>query len=162
MQVKRWATLFEPNFMRDLPELDQRSEIIEIVEAFRLVNLKVEKRRTELRNEKVRDMDNGLRQIQAENNMGYEKNTRKRLNAEGHSLGADSRQVESVMGNDETLRPNVAPEKAGDRRNSFTKEQTLQHGADTYERLAAIVIQRKGKGTNGENDKRRVDPVRKT
>ena len=66
------------------------------------------------------------------------------------------------MGNDETLRPNAAPEKAGDRRNSFTKEQTLQHGADTYECLAAIVIQRKGKGTNRENDKRRVDPVRKT
>ena len=94
--------------------------------------------------------------------MGQEKNIRKRLNAEGHNLGEDNRQGESVMGNEETLRPNAAPQKSGDRRNSFTKEQTLQHGADTYERLAAIMIQRKGKGTNRENDKRRVDPVRKT
>ena len=111
------------------------------MEAFRLVNLKLEKRRTDLRNENVRDIDNGLRQMQTENNMGYEKNTRKRLNAEGHNLGEDNRQGESVMGNEETLRPNAAPQKSGDRRNSFTKEQTLQHSADTYECLAAIMIQ---------------------
>ena len=131
------------------------------MEAFRLVNLKLEKRRTDLRNEKVRDIDNGLRQIQTENNMGYEKNTIKRLNAEGQGLGADRRQEETVMGNDETLRPNAAPEKAGDRRNSFTKEQTLQHGANTYERLEEIMIQRRGKGTNRDGDKRREDPAKK-
>ena len=143
--------------MRDLPELDQRSDIKEIVEAFRLVNLKLEKRRTDLRNEKVRDIDNGLRQMQTENNMGYEKNTIKRLIAEGQGLGADRRQEETVMGNDETLRPNAAPEKAGDRRNSFTKEQTLQHGANTYEHLEEIMIQRRGKGTYRDGDKRRDD-----
>ena len=44
LQTKRWATLYEPNFRQDLPELDQRSEITELVEAFNIVNLKVEKK----------------------------------------------------------------------------------------------------------------------
>ena len=44
LQIKRWAMLYEPNFRQDLPELDQRSEITELVEAFTMVNLKVEKK----------------------------------------------------------------------------------------------------------------------
>ena len=90
MHVKRWATIFEPNFMRDLPELDQRSDIKEIVEAFRLVNLKLEKRRTDLCNENGGGRDSGLRQIQTESNKGYD-NPRKRLNAEGQGVEANRR-----------------------------------------------------------------------
>ena len=45
-------------------------------------------------------------------------------------------------GNDEILRPTAAPEKVGERWNSFTKEQILQHGANTYERLEEIMVQR--------------------
>ena len=92
--------------------------------------------------------------------MGQEKNTRKRLNAEGHNLGGDKRRGESVMGNGETLRPNTAPQYT-DRRNSFTKEQTLQHGADTYDRLEAIVRHRKRNKDNKDNDKRKLDPASK-
>ena len=88
--------------------------------------------------------------------MGQEKNTRKMLIAEGHNLGGDKRRGESVIGNGETLRPYAAPQNT-DRRNSFTKEQTLQHGADTYDRLAAIVRKRKGKKDNKDNDKRKLD-----
>ena len=92
--------------------------------------------------------------------MGQEKNTRKRLNAEGHNLGGDKRRGESVIGNGETLRPNAAPQNT-DGRNRFTKEQTLQHGADTYDRLAAIARHRKGNKDSKDNDKRNLDPASK-
>ena len=122
----------------------------------------MEKRKTDLRNEKGGSRDSRMRQTQTESNKGYD-NPRKRLNAEGQGVEANRRQEETLMGNrgnDERLRPTAAPEKAGERRNSFTKEQTLQHGANTYERLEEIMVQRRGKGTNRDGDKRRDDPMK--
>ena len=155
LNIKRWATVQELNFIPDLPELDRGSGINEIVEAFEQANIKVEKKRgMESRGEDRRALNNRMGLSQTENSMRQDMDKRKGMNTERNNADVNKEQGE----NGALLKPNKANQNE-ERRNSFTRKQGLQHGADTYDRLEEIVNQRKRKGVNKDDDNRRLDPT---
>ena len=93
---------------------------------------------------------------QTENGMRQDTDKRNGMNTERYNANVDNGQSK----NGALLNPNK-PRQDGERRNSFTRKQGLQHGADTYDRLEEIVNQRKRKSGNKDDDNRRLDPAMK-
>ena len=108
----------------------------------------------ESRMENGRALNNGMGPSQTEDGMRQDTNKRNGMNTERNNANVDNGQSK----NGALLNPNKARQNE-ERRNSFTRQQGLQHGAETYDRLEQIVNQRKRKSGNKDDDSRRLDPA---